>query len=348
MIGSEIHRQVFLRNERVLKTMVRVTAISRKGFTLVELLVVIAIIGVLVALLLPAVQAAREAARRTTCQNQLRQLGLACQTYADTNKSFPLSTRNLSDSAVGHPRWGYVVSLLPFIEQDNLYDQIDPMLSWEDAANLSLLRNTEMTGVKCPSHPPEQRLNYAPSGSTIWEDGTHAIHYIGVLGANVSEDPESPSLLTDCDDDASPYTMLREETTGRRDPQCLSGGGGLFAINGAIIPESGAEFRSFTDGTTNTFAIGENAHGDEERLINRPWWVGSHVQYGYSAKNVTYPINTDPVGNVRNDVPFGSLHPGGCHFAMADGSVQFVNENIEMRVLYYFASRQAEEVVPSL
>ncbi|QDS99947.1 DUF1559 domain-containing protein [Adhaeretor mobilis] len=326
--------------------MSRMSRVSQKAFTLVELLVVIAIIGVLVGLLLPAVQAAREAARRTTCQNQLRQLGLACQNYADTNEGFPSSTRNLSNDAVGQPRWGYAVSLLPFMEQANLYDRINPLLSWEEADNLNLLRSTEMTQLKCPSYQPTQRLNYAPSGSTVWEDGPHAIHYIGILGANVTEDPVMPPLLSDCDDPGSPYTMQKEEATGRREPDCFSGGGGFFANNGVITPIQGADFRSIADGTTNTFVIGENAHGDPDRLVNRPWWVGAHVRYSYSAKNVTYPINTAPEGNLRNDVPFGSSHPGGAHFAMADASVQFLSENIEMRTLFYFASRQAAEVIP--
>src|SRR6187455_241353 len=100
---------------------------SRTGFTLVELLVVIAIIGILVALLLPAVQSAREAGRRSQCQNNLKQIGLAIHNFHDTKNHLPSSTRPLSGGTVRH---GVFVYLLPFIEQKGLWDQYDLSVSW--------------------------------------------------------------------------------------------------------------------------------------------------------------------------------------------------------------------------
>src|SRR5215204_4997663 len=106
---------------------------TRRAFTLVELLVVIAIIGVLVALLMPAVQAAREASRRSQCQNNLKQLGIAIHNFHDVKKQLPSSTRPVASSTV---RIGSLVFLLPFIERQDLWDLYDQTVNWSDAKNV--------------------------------------------------------------------------------------------------------------------------------------------------------------------------------------------------------------------
>jgi prepilin-type processing-associated H-X9-DG protein len=107
-------------------------------------------------------------------------------------------------------------------------------------------------------------------------------------------------------------------------------------------------FKDITDGTTKTFLLGESAHGllvpGTERK-KYPWWVGAHNNWHYSSRNVTYPINTSLDGMKHNDFGFGSSHPGGCHFAMADGSAHFIVENIPLRLLFALASRQANDLV---
>src|SRR5262249_47852710 len=138
----------------------------RRGFTLVELLVVIAIIGVLVALLLPAIQAAREAARRSSCTNNMKQLGLAMQNFHDTKKHLPSATRPARNSSP--PRLGVFTQLLPFFEEQNIYDQYDFNLNWSNpnASAPKTIPNAKLVGLRlpvfvCPTTPdnPEDRFD---------------------------------------------------------------------------------------------------------------------------------------------------------------------------------------------
>lgn len=327
---------------------------SLRGFTLVELLVVIAIIGVLVALLLPAVQAAREAARRTQCQNRLRQLGIACQNFADVRKAFPPANGKLSPTAQKRNsrdtgNWGYLAFLTPYVEQDNLKNLLDPEFEYDRQPQgvRDFLDNTPIEEFKCPSFSPVQPVNTSDfgSGEPNNPDSGLATAYCAVLGANLDEYTGS-SLLPGCGagnrlNGGSPYEMLENAAGNGR---CHSGGEGKVAINGVITYDSEIDFRRVTDGTSNTFIIGESAFGDPEKQGTRPWWIGAATTWFYTAHNLTYELNRMTAADVpRNEVSFGSDHPGGCHFAMADGSVQFIQEDAEMEVLWAFASRQGGE-----
>jgi prepilin-type N-terminal cleavage/methylation domain-containing protein/prepilin-type processing-associated H-X9-DG protein len=315
------------------------------GFTLVELLVVIAIIGVLVSLLLPAVQAAREAARRTTCRNQLRQVALACQNYADARLAMPSASTRLDPNLSGtRPDWGYLVFILPYIEKSTLYDALDPTLEWYNQPT-NLLRETEVGEFKCPSYPALQPVNLADPGSNVYEELPLASHYIGVLGANTELDRD---LANFCQDRSSPYTMELQEqsSSSRRDPNCVDAGGGKVANNGVIVRKPQIDFAMIADGTSNTLLVGEAAFGEPQEQNTRAWWVGSHGGYLYTAKNVTFAINSGArPGPLRNDMGFGSYHPGGCHFAMVDGSVQFIGENVDLKVLFAVASRDGGDLI---
>jgi prepilin-type N-terminal cleavage/methylation domain-containing protein len=152
---------------------------TRRAFTLVELLVVIAIIGILIALLLPAVQAAREAARRMQCSNQMRQLSLAVQSYHAALGMFPPSGVGLDTNA---NMLSFVALVLPYIEQESLYRQIDFNHDFGDPDNQALFKH-ELSGVKCPSAPRTQFLCIGPPGQGPNAEMPSANHYLAVLGA---------------------------------------------------------------------------------------------------------------------------------------------------------------------
>lgn len=322
---------------------------SPAGFTLVELLVVIAIIGILVALLLPAVQAAREAARRTTCRNQLRQVVLASHNFHDTNGALPPAVGTLNSPTEGIvERWGYLAYLLPFMEEGTVKDQIDISQNWYDPAN-DFLRTTAIQGFRCPSYAIVQPINLEDPGTNNpdYVDSQLAAHYIGVMGANVELDA---SLVDYCSNRAGLYAMELEGVSGssRRDPSCVSSGGGKIANNGVIVRKLSIRFGKITDGTSKTAIIGESAFGLPEEQGTRAWFIGGHNMWMYTARNLTYAINSGSrPGSLRNDIGFGSEHPGGCHFGMVDGSVQFFNENVDLQILFALASRAVGEATDS-
>ncbi|MEX2168415.1 MAG: DUF1559 domain-containing protein [Pirellulales bacterium] len=335
---------------------------SRRAFTLVELLVVIAIIGILVALLLPAVQAAREAARRTQCQNRLRQIGIACHNFESTYKYLPPAGARFNEKDVAlRPDWGFLAFILPFTENQAIFDQIDQDAQWFDAKNEAAVM-TPVQDFKCASRTPVENIIATDPGGTSGGFGNFPqspmrSHFYGVLGANPQVvHPNPPDF---CTDRTSPYTMeLVQGGASRANPPCYALSNGRIANNGLIIRrhimgiadrQPAVKLAKVTDGTTKTFMVGESAFGIPEDGT-RPWIIGVVGEFAYSAKNVAYAINSGGRGPgqanpPRNNVGFGSEHPGGCHFAMGDGSVQFMSENIELLLLFALASRQAGDSV---
>jgi prepilin-type N-terminal cleavage/methylation domain-containing protein len=332
----------------------------RRGFTLVELLVVIAIIGVLVALLLPAVQAAREAARRTDCTNRMRQIGIACMNYHDAQGTFPLA------SSLGPPTAGlgtmmsYVAQILPYVEQQNLQNLVDLKLNWANVKN-KRARETPLPSFRCPTQEPTEPTYVEPSSSVI-TDSELRVSYHGVMGAapdiNCPPSPQSIATMP-----GSSYELAH----GLASPDpCCSGGGS--ATNGLIVPPSdticasggpkqraahpNVSIKSATDGTTNTFLVGELAW---DAGAQRVWLVSTssstyHNTFNYTSKHIAWPLNTanramaaEPALASNNEMSFGSKHPSGCHFVMGDASVHFVNQDIELAVLKALASRASEE-----
>ncbi len=287
------------------------------GFTLVELLVVIAIIGILIALLLPAVQAAREAARRINCANNLKQMGLALHNYADSHKSFPSG----ADSA-----WCYsiFVHLMPYMEQDVLYDQIDftvPSVNVTDD-----IRDKVIPALVCPSFTADPVMN-DPTYSYLRGAITT---YQGVGGAYYQADDASGKY------DGSFYGSLPKN--------------GMFGWN--LKRRMG----DVSDGLSNTLAIGEFAIvGDNGTATNgfyRPWVVGAYYGGGtqiasYSSKVARFRFglarDRDDVSGSIDGAPFNHLpmfspHPSGCHFAAADGSVHFLVDDMELNLYLNMAT----------
>jgi len=293
-----------------------------RGFTLVELLVVIAIIGILIALLLPAVQAAREAAKRMQCMNHLKQWGLALHNYHDAYKTFPQGSWGTGN------RLAFQVMLLPYLEQGALYEQFDLGLYYGNAPNQALM--LESTPVHfCPS---SRVVDRKAEGSGI-PAGGWTIHYYGVMGA---KDPPG----TAAGDRLYPHI-------------------GNFDTNHGGVVENGVFTRNrnfgmsdITDGTSNTFLMGEISSKPAWSHNWRGWTQGANNDLDtvamYCCKNVRYPIGPSGYtsGNatrLHNDVRFGSQHPGGTQFLFGDGAVHFISETIDFRIYQAAATKDFGE-----
>jgi prepilin-type N-terminal cleavage/methylation domain-containing protein/prepilin-type processing-associated H-X9-DG protein len=291
------------------------TRSKQLGFTLVELLVVIAIIGILVALLLPAVQAAREAARRMQCSNNLKQLALACHNYHDTYKQFPpgwVWQRGFSH----YNDWGWGALVLPFVEQQPLHDEIEVgRLTLDQSADPAIGNHRDtmrvpLAAYSCPS-------DIAPVVNTFRAQHPFA------AGSN------TPGLAT------SNYVGANSAFWLDVLPTMSNEYAGVFE------GRHGKAFRSLTDGTSNIALIGERRWERIRKDNGQIGTCGAGVVFGIRTPG--YPpyswfdtvgigrikINYDWDDDLNASAGFSSLHPGGTQFALADGSVRFVSETIE-------------------
>ena len=305
---------------------------KRVGFTLVELLVVIAIIGILIALLLPAVQAAREAARRSQCTNNLKQLGLGFHNYHDTNKTFPssiLPSDSNNNGSTHYMIWSGM--LLPFIEQAPLWNNITPKGSttlWT-GNNLTLLQQAKIAGYMCPS---------APEANQPFDDGR------GVNPRYHSNYNVSVSGLMGC-------TMC----TGGGDTweQHFDDWGG---VGGTDSRYDGAfharEFRAMTfadivDGTSNTIFAGEVCQVQYNGRTNQYIYIGGinpNDEFGRWSSTTGIQMNS-PDTDQRGRSAFRSRHPGGAQFLLGDGSCKFIAETIDRVTYAWLGTRNGGEAV---
>jgi prepilin-type N-terminal cleavage/methylation domain-containing protein len=288
------------------------------GFTLVELLVVIAIIGVLVAILLPAIQAAREAAKRTHCANNLKQMGVAINTFASANRQL------LPPGSRDNRRHGLFSYLLPYIEEQAIYDRILDLRNGN--THNDPMRHKVVATYICPSYPYESLV---VGNSAGFKNGA-LTHYQGVGG----------TLRTN------------------NEPQ-VSSGYGAIPLNGLFTWVKQRKISTVTDGLSNTLAIGEfnhraisGSHSDVPGNV-RPWMLGDNgSKASYAFKVAQYAINAnidrDNGGAPFNHLPFGSYHLGGCQFVMGDGSVHFLNDNINFDVFRALATCDGGEGIGRL
>jgi prepilin-type N-terminal cleavage/methylation domain-containing protein len=322
---------------------------SSRGFTLVELLVVIAIIGVLVALLLPAVQAAREAARRMSCGNNLKQLGLAVHNYHDTHRAMPLNYGqwNLIDPLDGRST-SWMTQILPFIEQQPLFDQIDFTFGVRnDPRNLNLDNPAPMSNAfvakqiipafLCPSDGENRGGRMASRANFGHEWAVN--NYKGVAGANWCWGAFQVH--------AGPHA------SGPHGVTCdgLDRGNGIF-FRSAGGYEARHTMATISDGTSNTLMVGEAV----PRWCTHSWWWWFN---GVTA-TAAVPLNANAVcqvtgnrivdlnacwGDWPNNYSFMSRHPGGAQFTLADASVRFIPETIMIDVYRSLATMASGESV---
>jgi prepilin-type N-terminal cleavage/methylation domain-containing protein len=292
-----------------------------RGFTLVELLVVIAIIGILIALLLPAVQAAREAGRRAQCVNNLKQLALACHTYADLNKTtWPISISMWGEepSPKGNLSGkGWIVGILPQMEQQNLYNQFDFTGRMDAAKGLLNPVNREalkadLPFIRCPSDPNARTL--ATTQFQMENIPVRWTNYKGVIGDTRMGGSGSafPGTEPDCHN-RSPCN-------------------GTFWRNSYQHP---VRFADFVDGMTSTAIIGEDV---PEHNYHSAWCYSNG---DYSSAHVPLNYMPDPPTPTAwwNTISFRSRHPGGGNFALGDASVRFVPQAIDHRIYRALATR---------
>jgi prepilin-type N-terminal cleavage/methylation domain-containing protein len=301
-------------------------ATSRLGFTLVELLVVIAIIGILVGLLLPAVQAAREAARRMQCSNNLKQLGLATHNYESSFKTFPPAGIDSNEMA-----WS--VMLLPFMEQKNLFDRFDfAQGNWQARNRITIVKGVLVPMLQCPSAPPDSQFSVFNAN----EADVRTSHYHASLG------PTGPNAAAN----NAAYQTIGNNALDFGVVAIQGAFGNALARNATYTVPMNNKMGGISDGTSNTILYGEFAWKGYQfwRPWTRGWYSDSRGTLMYLSKNVTYPINSG-FSLKWNDASFGSMHTGGAQFGRADGSVQFVAQNIDMGTYRAIASRNGGETV---
>jgi prepilin-type N-terminal cleavage/methylation domain-containing protein/prepilin-type processing-associated H-X9-DG protein len=346
---------------------------TRRGFTLIELLVVIAIISTLAALLLPAVQNAREAARRTECKNHMKQIGLALHEYNETFNAFPIGSQYSPAGDNPHdPEMrgaSFFVSILPWLDQNNAYKKLAHGASGGAAGvltpgnpNAAVFDNLFLPIYFCPSASVAESI---PSSA----DQPYTIMtgcYIGISGSAFKDG----GINSDT------------EQLG----QCGANSGSLLGLNGCLVENASIKFKDITDGTTNTMLVGEQSSVDiaavqtvngqaqvnivsreslrssyfngiwsgttnEDRLQAGPS-QGCHlvynittIRFGINMKGASAAGNLPSVVSGGGHTPLTSAHTGGANILFADGGVRFIPENIDFGILSALADRHDGTVI---
>jgi len=315
----------------------------RRAFTLVELLVVIAIIGILIALLLPAVQSAREAARRAQCTNNIKQLALACHNYHSAYKRFPAGCGPLRvgyGGGGGGPEWPWCMRLLPYLEQNPLYEDIDWLVNpGNPHPEQYHITGAQIEAFQCPSDPYiRQRWNddgKCNSGYPEWTFGR--MSYAGNWGVGPMEAP-----------------ILESRDIDQRQPD--------QRIPGIFDHNDAARLAQISDGTSSTMLISELRVGRDctirgvHSYDEGPVYMHDYTPNDPTADQVRWCSDADrdspeaPCIRItyQNMVVHTSRshHPGGVMAGLCDGSVRFISETISLRVWQSLGTRDGKETIP--
>jgi prepilin-type N-terminal cleavage/methylation domain-containing protein len=316
------------------------------AFTLIELLVVIAIIGILIALLLPAVQKVRDAALRTTCKNNLKQIGLALHNYHDTNGTLPPGLDPTKPNPPAPPNyywyWSWMARILPFVEQDNLWRQADNYARTVDSDPWTGNLPGQPTGN--PALRTTLSVYVCPADNRVL-----ASEYVSGKGGN----------LTVAFDEYLGVSGIHSYGPGQESKH-----------EGLFFTRSHIKFADISDGLSNTLAVGERPPSAD--LIYGWWFAGagqsggttgsSDVILGINEINFSYrncpgynrawedyhyQFGPGDINDNCSEFHFWSLHPGGAHFLLADGSTQYYSYSINQDVLTAMATRAGGEPVES-
>jgi prepilin-type N-terminal cleavage/methylation domain-containing protein len=334
---------------------------GRRGFTLIELLVVVAIIAVLIALLVPAVQKVREAAARTQCQNNLKQIGLAMHGYHDAHRFLPPGNQVFWGA-------GWATVILPHMEQEAMFRRLDLTKSvgssgpWTTVPNWIALQSFQAASYICPSSPLPVFAQTDP-GDNGPGNYQQVGNYVAIMGATTSStdpaDPTGAGRVADCSNSTPVYCNF----------------GGFVASNGVIYPGSRVSLTQITDGASNTLLAGEQSDWGSDPGVSascgvRPQidlrapvsygiWVGAEQNVspklgspycGYSSGNtitMRWPIGTKQRQNYNDGMaywggwnkPIQAAHPNGANMLRCDGTVQFFSSSTAWTVLKWMAIR---------
>jgi len=343
------------------------------GFTLIELLVVVAIIGILVALMLPAVQSAREAARRTTCTNNLKQIAIALLNYHDIHNQFPLGAYSAvqEDHPAEEDGLGWATQILPQLEEQPVYDKLknntvpgyagNPWITNHATGQKGIFKVAHDSGLRpisggdtilntflCPSVDLPSRV---PSGGYF---GLSAADFVGT-GYAAAHYKASRGR---CD-----RGMFWPPKEGAAETTCnydINGDGILDSVPKKSYAK--VRIKDVTDGLSKTIMIGESAYF--VRSSNFPIWAGNYGDDGSVmfetldeincglGGNTNFPLNDDQIARLPDKVETNnctfSWHPGGAFFAFVDGSVHFLSETLELRTFWLLGDRMDDAVIREL
>jgi prepilin-type N-terminal cleavage/methylation domain-containing protein/prepilin-type processing-associated H-X9-DG protein len=290
----------------------------RGGFTLIELLVVIAIIAILIGLLIPAVQKVREAANRASCQNNLHQIGVALHNYENANKAFPPGRTTIS------PLHSWTAAILPYIEQQNVFNAYKYNVDWNNPTNYPAVQ-TQVAIFNCPSVPAGRRTDNTIAAAPACGDYAtiSEVHY---------------QVCINC----FGYPGFTGKTG---DPRQV----------GALIKDARTRMTDIKDGTSNTIMVAEDAARPAHYMaagvevtvnpVNKEGgWADPGAPFSLDGSNPDGTINGPCPMNCSNNSEMYSFHTGGAHVVFADGSVRFLNANMNLCTLAAIVTRAGKEV----